>query len=300
MSDDQKRDQREAAGTPGTDMSGEPQKVEGAEITKTGGAGEPPGGYAGANPQEAGQAKAEKAAPTDADKEAKIKAAAEARAARAAERAAKAAEAGDAPEAERAAPKDEEKEAKAKAAAEARAARARERAAKTEDAAPETPKEPSPKQPQLDRLVTILKENFGEVVEEAFVNEKGEHLPYVVLKSDVWPEAALLLKNHAELNFTYLRNLSGVDMETHMEVAYHLISLETKRECCVKIKTNRETPSVPSVTPVWPTANWNEREAYDLFGIDFPGHPDLRRIMMSDDWVGHPLRKDYEPLDPEV
>ncbi len=297
MSEDQKRNRPEAAGT---GMSGEPQKVEGAEITKTGGAGEPPGGYAGANPPAAEQAEAEKAASTDADKEAKIRAAAEARAARAAERAAKAAEAGDAPEAEKAAPTDEEKEAKAKAAAEARAARARERAAKTEAAAPDAPKEPSPNQPLLDRFVTILKENFGEVVEEAFINEKGGHLPYVVLKGEVWPEAAHLLKNHMELKLNYLRNLSGVDMETHMEVAYHLISLETKREYCVKIKTNRETPSIPSVTPVWPTANWNEREAYDLFGIDFPGHPDLRRIMMADDWVGYPLRKDYEPLDPEV
>ncbi|MNG35626.1 NAD(P)H-quinone oxidoreductase subunit J [compost metagenome] len=83
-------------------------------------------------------------------------------------------------------------------------------------------------------------------------------------------------------------------------MAYHLLSLPHKHEYCVKVKTDRDQPSIPSVTPVWATANWNEREVYDLLGIDFPGHPNLVRIMMPDDWVGHPLRKDYEPLDPEV
>lgn len=241
----------------------------------------------------------EAAAPVDAEREAKLKAAAEARAARAAARAAQAgAEPGDAPAGEAAAPADAEKEAKAKAAAEARAARASARAAKT--AEPEGPKEPSPSQPLLDRLVEILKERHPDCVEEAFVNEKGGHVPYVVVKGDNWLDAAEVLKYHAELKMDYLRNVSGIDMETHMEVAYHLISLELKQDYVVKVKTNRETPSVPSVTGIWPTANWNEREIYDLLGIDFPGHPDLRRIMMADDWVGHPLRKDYEPLDPEV
>ncbi|CRF28779.1 NADH/F420H2 dehydrogenase%2C subunit C [Mycobacterium tuberculosis] len=210
------------------------------------------------------------------------------------------AEPGDTPAAEKAAPSDAEKEAKAKAAAEARAARANARAAKKEEAEPEAPKEPSPNQPFLDRIVAILK-GFGEdPVEEAYINEKGGHIPCLIIKGDEWPTVAEQLKTHPELKLNYLRNVSGIDMETHLEVAYHLISLETKRECCIKIKTDREVPSVPSVTPVWPTANWNEREIYDLFGIDFPGHPDLRRIMMADDWVGHPLRKDYEPLDPEV
>jgi NADH-quinone oxidoreductase subunit C len=66
------------------------------------------------------------------------------------------------------------------------------------------------------------------------------------------------------------------------------------------VKTNREEASIPSVTLLWSTANWNEREIFDLLGIDFPGHPDLRRIMMPDDWVGYPLRKDYVSIDPEV
>jgi len=195
----------------------------------------------------------------------------------------------------------EEKEAKAKAAAEARAARASARAKKAESEEDAAPKEPSPLQPRLDYFVKLVKEAMGDdTIQEAFINEKDAHLPCAVIKNENWLETSELLKNHSELKLNYLRNLTGVDYETHMEVVYHLLSLETKHEYCIKVRTDRDTPSVPSVTPVWPTANWNEREVFDLLGIDFPGHPDLRRIMMSDDWVGHPLRKDYEPLDPEV
>jgi NADH-quinone oxidoreductase subunit C len=200
-----------------------------------------------------------------------------------------------------AAPVDEEKEAKAKAAAEARAARANARAKKTEGEDDAAPKVPSPLQPRLDHLVKLIKEQVGEAaIEEAFINERDAHLPYIVVKNEHWGGVALLLQQHCELKLNYLRNVSGIDQETHMEVAYHLLALDTKYEVCVKVKTSRETPSIASVSLIWPTANWNEREIYDLLGIDFPGHPDLRRIMMSDDWVGHPLRKDYEALDPEV
>lgn len=228
-------------------------------------------------------APAAEAAPVDPEREAKLRAAAEARAARAAAKAAAAGEGGAAaPEAPAA-----EKPARAPRAA----------AAKADDG----PKEPSPNQPLLDRVVAILKESVGDdVVEQGYINEMDGHRPYLVIRNDRWRDAATVLRDHAELKCDYLRNLSGVDQETHLEVAYHLLSLTSKREYGVKVKTDRDNPSIPSVTPIWDTANWNEREAYDLFGIDFPGHPDLRRIMMPDDWVGHPLRKDYEPLDPEV
>lgn len=207
----------------------------------------------------------------------------------------------DAPAAELKGPSDDEKEAKAKAAAEARAARANARAKKTEGEENAAPKEPSPKQPLLDRAVQILKGRVGEdAVMEAFINEKDGHLPYMIVHPSKWSACAEVLRNHQEFKLDYLRNVSGNDMETHLEVVYHLLSLETRHEFCVKVKTDTDTHSVPSVTHIWATANWNEREIYDLFGIDFPGHPDLRRIMMPDDWVGHPLRKDYEAIDPEV
>lgn len=256
----------------------------------------------------------------DSEKEAKLKAAAEARAARAAARAQKAADAegseapaaeasskepSDTPAAELDGPTDAEKEAKAKAAAEARAARAAARAQKTADAeggADAAPKEPSPNQPRLDRIVQLIKEQFGDdAVVEAAINERDRHIPVLTIKSERWAEVAGFVKTNQELQLNYLRNVTGTDFETHLETAYYVVSLTTnKHDYCFKVKTNRDNPSIPSVTPVWATANWNEREVYDLLGIDFPGHPDLRRIMLPDDWVGHPLRKDYEAIDPEV
>ncbi|ANE46671.1 NADH dehydrogenase [Paenibacillus swuensis] len=194
-----------------------------------------------------------------------------------------------------------DKEAKAAAAAEARAARAAARAKASEEETPAEPKPPSPNQPLLDQLAALIRAEVAPgAVEEAHINELDRHIPTLTIHSAFWYETAELLKFHPSLQLTYLRNLSGVDHETHLEAVYHLISLEHKQDYCFKVRTDREQPSIPSVTPIWSTANWNEREIYDLLGIQFPGHPDLRRIMMSDDWVGHPLRKDYEPLDPEV
>ncbi len=190
-----------------------------------------------------------------------------------------------------------------KAAAEARAARAAAKAAAEggEGAAPAEPKPPSPKQPMLDEAVELLKTLVhADAVVEASINELSGDMPTIVVNAEHWTAVADLLRTHDKLRCNYLRNVSGVDYETHLEVVYHMIALETKREYAIKVRTDREAASVPSATPIWPTANWNEREIYDLLGIDFPGHPDMRRIMMPDDWVGHPLRKDYVPLDPEV
>ncbi|REK55526.1 MAG: NADH-quinone oxidoreductase subunit C [Thermobacillus sp.] len=201
---------------------------------------------------------------------------------------------------------DPERAAKIKAAQEARAKRLAAKAAAGGEAAPgdaepAEPKPPSPKQPWLDEAVELLKsEVHPEAVEEAVINELAGDMPTITVKAEHWRAAAELLKSHGKLGCNYLRNVTGVDYETHMEVVYFVINLETKREYAIKIRTDREQPSVPSAVPVWPSADWPEREIYDLLGVDFPGHPDLRRIMMPDDWVGHPLRKDYVPLDPEV
>jgi NADH-quinone oxidoreductase subunit C len=228
-----------------------------------------------------------------------------ARAPREAGAAAASKEPSDAPASELKGGADADKEAKAKAAAEARAARAAARAQKAEGGeagAEAAPKEPSPNQPRLDRIVQLIREHVHpDAIVEAVINERDRHLPTLTIKPDHWREVAEFVKTHEELRLNYLSNLSGVDYETHMETVYHVVSLETKDSYCFKVKTmDREEPSIPSVTNVWAAANWNEREVYDLLGIHFPGHPDLRRIMMPDDWVGHPLRKDYVPIDPEV
>ncbi|KJB89666.1 NuoC [Paenibacillus sp. E194] len=236
---------------------------------------------------------------TEEEKAARIQAAAEARAARA-----KAAEGGSetSTTADAAArpPRARAKEGGAGDAAEKLERPTRAPRVKADEEPPK-PKEPSPKQPVLDQLIALLKAEVAEdAVEEEAINEVNDHLPTVTVKNDHWLVAAQLLREHKDWSCDYLRNLSGIDQETHLEVIYHLINLSTKAEVAVRVKTDREVPSIASVTPIWPTANWNEREVYDLLGISFPGHPDLRRIMMPDDWVGHPLRKDYVPLDSEV
>ncbi|WP_082651670.1 NADH-quinone oxidoreductase subunit C [Gorillibacterium timonense] len=160
---------------------------------------------------------------------------------------------------------------------------------------------PDPRQERLAEVVSLLQTALGlTAVTDSYLSELDSWRPYLIIDAHSWQEAALLLRDHDDLHLDYLRSMAGTDYETHMEVVYYLLSLSTGEEYAVKVKTERNEPSIPSVTPVWATANWNEREIYDLLGIDFPGHPDLRRILMPDDWVGHPLRKDYEPLDPEV
>lgn len=200
---------------------------------------------------------------------------------------------------------DDEKAAKAAAAAAAREARAKARAAQKaegeEGGEEAAPKEPSPNQPKLDRLVQIIQQEVGiEAIEEAYINEMSAHTPTLTIKAELWSQVAELLKTNQELQLHYLRNISGVDKETHLESVYHLINLDQKQDYAVRVKADRETPMIPSVTPIWETANWNEREIYDLLGIVFTNHPDLRRIMMTDEWIGYPLRKDYEAFDPEV
>ena len=119
--------------------------------------------------------------------------------------------------------------------------------------------------------------------------------PYGVVATGRLIEACELLRDDARFAMDYLRCLSGVDREDRLEVVYHLVSLSKKHTVALKVYLDRDDPRVASVSAVWHTADWHERETYDLFGIRFLGHPDLRRILLPDDWVGYPLRKDYEP-----
>ena len=108
------------------------------------------------------------------------------------------------------------------------------------------------------------------------------------------------LARDPEFGLTYLSFVSAVDWpdRNELEVLYHLYSHQTRQELALKVRIPRDDAHIPSVSGVWDGANWHEREAYDLLGITFDGHPNLRRIMMTDDWVGHPLRKDYVYQDP--
>ncbi|HRL10308.1 MAG TPA: NADH-quinone oxidoreductase subunit C [Aggregatilineales bacterium] len=107
------------------------------------------------------------------------------------------------------------------------------------------------------------------------------------------------LRDTAGLIYNFLSDISAVDYYPdytrpgRFAVAYHLYSMLYNRRVRVKVYLPEEAPKVPSVVNVWPVANWLEREAHDLMGIDFDGHPDLRRLLMPDDWQGHPQRRDY-------
>ena len=101
--------------------------------------------------------------------------------------------------------------------------------------------------------------------------------------------------------YTFMSSLHGVDYfpeEPRLGVHYEMLDMKEVDRICVKTRVHTEAPNVPSVTPDWPTANHQEREVYDMFGVIFDGHPDLRRILMPNDWEGHPLRKDF-PLGEE-
>ncbi len=114
---------------------------------------------------------------------------------------------------------------------------------------------------------------------------------------------AQLLRDEPGLGFNYLESLCGVDYlgrDPRFEVAVHLLALASGRRICMKIGLPEDDPRLPTLTGLWPTANYHEREAYDLLGIVFDGHPALSRILLPDDWVGHPLRKDHPLGDEEV
>jgi NADH-quinone oxidoreductase subunit C len=137
-----------------------------------------------------------------------------------------------------------------------------------------------------------LSDRFGQGV--VATDLEGKH-PHVVIAPEAWPVAAEFLRDDPDLKFDYLRAVSGVDYpaENKLVSVYDLISTTRRHTFAVKVSAARDNPHTPSVASVWPTANWHEREAYDLLGILYDGHPDLRRILLPEDWQGHPLRKDY-------
>ncbi len=107
---------------------------------------------------------------------------------------------------------------------------------------------------------------------------------------------AEFLRDDPDLSFKFLADLTAVDRypnEPRFEVVYHLLSIEHGHRLRLKVRRLGNDPRVDSVEPIWPAAHAFEREVFDLFGIHFEGHPDLRRILMPEDWEGHPLRKDY-------
>jgi NADH-quinone oxidoreductase subunit C len=118
----------------------------------------------------------------------------------------------------------------------------------------------------------------------------------VVVPRELLRGAADLLRSDTNLLFNFLSDLTCVDRfpnEPRFELNYHLLSISRREKLRIRVRVSGTDASAPSLTSVWPGINWHERETFDLFGVRFEGHPDLRRILMPEDWEGHPLRKDF-------
>lgn len=142
-------------------------------------------------------------------------------------------------------------------------------------------------------VLTMITERFGQAVlsSDEFRGDLS-----IVIRSDGLLAVGQFLRDEPALRYIFLESLTGVDYlgrEPRFEVAYHLVSFANIHRICLKVGALEDDPHVPSVSSLWPTANYQEREAFDLLGIVFDGHPALVRILMPDDWVGHPLRKDH-------
>jgi len=141
----------------------------------------------------------------------------------------------------------------------------------------------------LQKLQDWDKQVVAEVIEF-----RGETT--VVVPASHLIRTAEFLVSEPSLRFTFLADLTAVDrfpLEPRYELNYQLLSIEKVLKLRLRVKLPGADPAIPSVTTIWPTANWHEREVFDLFGVRFQGHPDLRRILMPEQWEGHPLRKDY-------
>lgn len=122
-----------------------------------------------------------------------------------------------------------------------------------------------------------------------------EELTITVPRAEL-ARVADFLRHDPELQFDFLSDVTATDhfpAEPRFAVVYHLLSIPHRRTMRLRTWTEGGDPRVPSVTTVWPTANWHEREVFDLFGVRFEGHPDLTRLLLPLDWEGYPLRKDY-------
>lgn len=150
-----------------------------------------------------------------------------------------------------------------------------------------------------DLILNKIKEIFSDSILE--VVEFRSQFTCVVRKHDL-PTICRFLRDDPEMMFNFLSCISGVDFperDLRFDVVYELYSISKNHRLRLKVKVNQEE-SVPSITSIWRTANWHEREVFDLFGINFEGHPDLRRILLPDDYEGHPLRKDFPLTREEV
>lgn len=143
--------------------------------------------------------------------------------------------------------------------------------------------------PALD----IIKEHLGGLIESE-ENNHGDTA--IIIKKESVVEVSKFLKTDSRLQFTMLSDLFGMDFpkrKERIEVVYNFYSIKNNFRIFVKARADKDDTEYPSITSLFNSANWFEREVYDMFGLKFHGHPDMKRILNPDDWEGHPLLKDY-------
>ncbi len=141
-------------------------------------------------------------------------------------------------------------------------------------------------------IAETLTSRFGDAIARTTLDGVAD--PFIVVVPGRVHEVGRFLRDDEKMAFDSLMCLSGVDNANGtLGVVYHLHSMKWNHKITLKVEVPADNPHCQSVEQVWKTANWHEREAFDLIGVIFDGHPDLRRILLPDDWEGHPLRKDY-------
>ncbi|MGZ8559256.1 MAG: NADH-quinone oxidoreductase subunit C [Chitinophagaceae bacterium] len=139
-----------------------------------------------------------------------------------------------------------------------------------------------------------LKIKITELLPTASFEEDGEWLN-INLESKDWLSFATQLRNDVSLFFDYLFCLTCIDWKTHLTMVYHLSSTKYRHNIVIKSKLNRDNPEIETVSHIWRTADFHEREVYEMFGVNFLNHPDLRLLILPDGWEGkNPMRKDFE------
>lgn len=154
----------------------------------------------------------------------------------------------------------------------------------------------------IEQLKLAIDKRFGQQVVE--IVQEGLQ-PTLKVQREYIKDLCLWLRDHPDYYFDFLSNITAVDYHPlhQFAVIYNLASIPHQLQLTLRVELSnegrleRDLPEIESVSSVWRTADWHEREAYDLMGIFFTNHPDLRRILLPDDWIGYPLRKDYEEAD---
>jgi NADH:ubiquinone oxidoreductase subunit C len=139
-----------------------------------------------------------------------------------------------------------------------------------------------------------LKIKLTQLFPAAVLDESGEWLNMTVAVNDFLSDAEII-RNNPELNFDYLFCLTCVDWKTHLTMVYHLDSTQYHHQLVMKVQLDRNKPEIETISHIWRTAEFHEREVYEMFGVNFLNHPDLRLLILPDGWEGkNPMRKDFE------